>query len=117
MKSSTNNAKPGNRPNDFDAMLEQAAAAEDKFGPSGTADDTASALCVVALLDRIEQSLSYSSLSTWLYAAAALFLIGAIGLGYLATPNRITVPDGSIRTAVLPDQSTVSLSGGSELTY
>ncbi|HLR24938.1 MAG TPA: FecR domain-containing protein [Fodinibius sp.] len=117
MKSSTNNAKPGNRPNDFDAMLEQAAAADDKFGLSVTADDTAAAFGEVARQVGIEQAPSSRGLRTWLYAAAALFLIGAIGLGYLATPNRISVPDGSIRTAVLPDQSTVTLNGGSELTY
>src|SRR5699024_8526288 len=98
-------------------MLEQAAAADDKFGLSVTADDTAAAFGEVARQVGIEQAPSSRGLRTWLYAAAALFLIGAIGLGYLSTPNRISVPDGSIRMVTLPDQSTVTLNGGSELTY
>src|SRR5699024_1763522 len=101
MKPSTHNPDSDNRPDDFDAILKQAATADDRYGISVSDEDTAAAFGEVAQQIGIEHTSSSRSRRTWIYAAAALFLVGAIGFAYLATPHRISAPDGTIRSATL----------------
>lgn len=51
------------------------------------------------------------------YAAAAIFLICAIGLTYILYPITVNAPHGDTQTVILPDESTVQLNSGSEITY
>jgi len=53
----------------------------------------------------------------WKYAAAAVFVLFAIGLSYVLIPITVTVPHGETQTVQLPDQSTVQLNSGSQLRY
>lgn len=58
-----------------------------------------------------------SDLAFMKYAVAALILIGVIGTAYIITPKSVTVPDGTTRTVLLSDGTTINLNSGSELTY
>ncbi len=58
-----------------------------------------------------------ASRTYWKYAAAAVFLLFAIGIAYVLIPVTITVPNGETQTVQLPDQSTVQLNSGSQLNY
>lgn len=51
------------------------------------------------------------------YAAAAIFLICALGLTYILYPITVNAPRGQTQTVDLPDQSTVQLNSGSEISY
>jgi len=55
--------------------------------------------------------------SYWKYAAAAVFLLFTVSIAYVLIPVTITVPNGETRTVQLPDQSTVQLNSGSQLSY
>src|SRR5699024_1120141 len=53
----------------------------------------------------------------WKFVAAAVVIIVAIGVVYILLPRTIKVPDGKIRTINLPDGSTVTLNGGTKISY
>lgn len=51
------------------------------------------------------------------YAAAAIFLVCTVGLTYILYPITVNAPHGDTQTVLLPDESTVQLNSGSEITY
>jgi ferric-dicitrate binding protein FerR (iron transport regulator) len=53
----------------------------------------------------------------WKYIAAAVVLIIGIGLAFLLIPKQIQAPFGKVTTFSLPDGSTVTLNGGSKISY
>jgi ferric-dicitrate binding protein FerR (iron transport regulator) len=59
---------------------------------------------------------SKNGISFFKYAAAAVLLIAA-GLAYVLIPVTVNTPYGKTQTVILPDQSTVELNSGSEITY
>lgn len=117
MKREKNIPKHHNHKNGFDAVLEQASAADEKYGLTITAFETVDAFQQVALQTDVSRPSSGRKNPPWIYAAAALLLIGVVGIGYLVTPNRISVPNGKMETVTLPDHTTVTLNSGSELIY
>lgn len=57
------------------------------------------------------------TVSHWTYAAAAVVLIGLIGISWALTPKTITVPNGSIKTVQLSEETIITLNSGSSLSY
>lgn len=51
------------------------------------------------------------------YAAAAAVLLIAVGLAYTLMPVTVTVPRGETQIVTLPDESTIELNSGSEISY
>jgi ferric-dicitrate binding protein FerR (iron transport regulator) len=51
------------------------------------------------------------------YAAAALIILGVVGIGFVLTPATITVPEGTTQAVNLADGTTVTLNSGSTLSY
>lgn len=101
----------------LDALFNQAAKVEDKYGISVSDTETVAAFEQVSRQTNFDNTPSWISISLLKYAAAAVILIGTIGIGYLLTPNQVSVPHGETRTITLSDQTTITLNSGSELRY
>lgn len=98
--------------------IERASKAVDRTGIAVSGEETESAWQTVAKkTDVHSERRTNFSLSGLHYAAAAVFLLFAIGLGYIFMPHTIKTEPGIIRTVELPDQTTVILAGNSTLTY
>ncbi len=63
------------------------------------------------------ESASIFDRSQWHYAAAAAFILFAVGIAFLFTPLKITTGDNITRTVILPDQTAVTLNSNTILTY
>jgi ferric-dicitrate binding protein FerR (iron transport regulator) len=109
-----NNQQPsGGTEQDFDALLDAAARADEKYGATVSDSETTAAFQQVSQQAGLS---SQSQTSIWKYAAAVV-LIGAISIGYLMIPNQISVPRGETQTITLSDQTTITLNSGSTLSY
>jgi len=117
MNSSTSNTSPESNMEDFEAALQQAGAVEEKYAPSVSKSDTKKDFNAVAQHAGLPQSSPASYDRSWIYAAAAIFLVAAVGISYLSTTHHISAPVGTLKSVTLPDHSTVTLNGGSELSY
>lgn len=58
-----------------------------------------------------------SRFSYFKYAAAAAILLIVVGLTYILMPITVNVPHGQTQTVILPDESTIELNSGSQITY
>ena len=117
MTAKNNNTDSHHTTDGFDAALDQASSVDSKYSTEISDVETKAAFQQVAGQTGIDRSPTSTGWNIWKYAAAALLLVGLTGLGYLMTPTQIIVPNGEIETITLPDQSTVTLNSGSELSY
>lgn len=72
---------------------------------------------VKSAIDTKEQPKHKAGKSYFTYAVAAVFIFFAVGLSYLLIPVTVEVPNGQTEIVELPDQSTVHLNSGSQISY
>ncbi len=99
-------------------LIDEAAQTESRFHLSVSEKETEIAFQTVARKTGIHSdSRSEFKLSGFHFAAAAVFLLFAVGIAYLFTPNKVETAPNAARVIELPDETVITLSGGSVLTY
>ncbi|MCW9707345.1 FecR family protein [Fodinibius salsisoli] len=103
----------------IDALLNEAARVDRKHSVTVSNSETTAAFQQVSERTGLasKPSKTKTPLWNWKFAAAAVILLGAIGIGYLSIPNHIAVPHGETKTITLSDQTTITLNSGSTLSY
>jgi ferric-dicitrate binding protein FerR (iron transport regulator) len=112
-KRNNQNGKPDNT---LDPLFRQARKAYDEQAPAIDESETEAAFQRTAKKANIKYG-PESNLSFWKIAAAAILILGIIGIAFMVKPQGVRVPDGEIRTVNLADGSTVTLNGGATLVH
>jgi ferric-dicitrate binding protein FerR (iron transport regulator) len=112
-----NQNKQNGKPEDtFDAAFRQAHEAYDKQAFTMDESEIEAAFQRVAEKANIKHSPEHY-LTFWKMAAAAIIIIGLIGIAFMVKPQGVRVPDGQIKTINLADGSSVTLNGGATLVH